>query len=185
MVILKPEKGKLLIAEPSILNDVSFKRTTILLTEHSENSSVGFILNRRLQYTLNDLIPEINCDFTIYQGGPVEQENLYFIHRIPHLLKDSIEVANDIFWGGNFEELKLLLLKKAIKPTEIRFFLGYSGWGINQLEEELQTESWFVSENNFENVLEINEETIWKNKLLEKGGKYQIWANAPSDVQMN
>lgn len=185
MTIAKPEKGKLLIAEPSILNDDSFKRSIVLLTEHSAKSSVGFILNRPLQYVLSDLIPDIDCDFTIYQGGPVEQENLYFVHRIPHLLKDSIEVANGIFWGGNFEELKSLLHKEVIKPTDIRFFLGYSGWGTNQLEDELQTQSWFVSENDYSNIFNVDEETIWKNKLLQKGGKYQIWANAPSNIQMN
>ena len=72
-------KGKLLIAEPSILNDDSFNRSIILLTEHNEESSVGFILNKPLNYTIRDLIPEINCSFKIYQGGPVEQDNLYFI----------------------------------------------------------------------------------------------------------
>lgn len=185
MIGIKPNKGKLLIAEPSILNDTSFKRSIVLLTEHSKISTVGFILNRPLKYVLNDLIPEIDCNFTIYQGGPVEQDNLYFIHRIPHLLKDSIEVANGIYWGGNFEELKQLLNKKIIEPTDIRFFLGYSGWGENQLEDELETQSWFVSENDFANIFAVNEETIWRNKLLQKGGEYKIWANAPSDIKMN
>ena len=81
MSVLKIHKGKLLIAEPSILNDDSFNRSIILLTEHNEESSVGFILNKPLNYTINDLIPEINCSFKIYQGGPVEQDNLYFIQK--------------------------------------------------------------------------------------------------------
>lgn len=185
MTILSPKKGNLLIAEPSILNDASFKRSIVLLTEHTDKSSVGFILNRPLQYVLNDLIPEIQCDFTIYQGGPVEQDNLYFAHRVPHLLKDSVEVANGIYWGGNFDELTLLLQKQVIKATDIRFFLGYSGWGTNQLKDELSTNSWFISKNDFKNIFEVEEETIWKNKLLQKGGDYKIWANAPSDIQMN
>lgn len=185
MVSVQPEKGKLLIAEPSILNDDSFKRTIILLTEHSNSSSVGFILNRPLDYILNDLIPEIDCDFPVYQGGPVEQNNLYFVHRVPHLLKDCIEVDKGIYWGGNFEELKLLLHEQVIKPSDIRFFLGYSGWGTNQLQSELDTNSWFVSKNDYNNIFEVDEETIWKNKLLQKGGRYQIWANAPSNIQMN
>lgn len=185
MVDLKPNKGKLLIAEPSILNDDSFKRSIILITEHSEKNSVGFILNRPLNYTLHDLIPEIECDFSIYQGGPVEQDNLYFAHRVPHLLKDSIEVGNGIYWGGNFEELKFLLQEQVINASDIRFFLGYSGWGTNQLESELNTNSWFISENDFENIFDVDEETVWKNKLLQKGGEYKIWANAPNNIQMN
>lgn len=185
MTILKPQKGRLLIAEPSILNDVSFKRTIILLTEYTEKSSVGFILNRPLQYVLNDILPEINCDFTVYEGGPVEQDNLYFIHKIPHLLTNSLEIGNGFFWGGNFEELKILLHEQVIRPTDIRLFLGYSGWGSNQLNLELNTNSWFISENDFDNIFAINEETIWKNKLLQKGGDYKIWANAPDDFLMN
>ena len=185
MTSLKLEKGRLLIAEPSILNDDSFNRSIVLLTEHSNNSSVGFILNKPLNYVLSDLIPDIVCDFTIYQGGPVEQDNLYFVHRVPELLTDSIEVAKGIYWGGNFNQLKELLSKNLLKSTDIRFFLGYSGWTTNQLKDELETASWFVTENDYENIFSIKEETIWKNKLLQKGGKYKIWANAPSDIQMN
>ena len=185
MIAMKPEKGRLLIAEPSILNDDSFNRSIVLLTEHSNNSSVGFILNKPLNYVLNDLMPDIYCDFTIYQGGPVEQDNLYFVHRVPELLTDSIQVADGIYWGGNFNQLKQLLSENLLNSTDIRFFLGYSGWSTNQLENELKTESWFITENDYENIFSINEDSIWKNKLLEKGGKYKIWANAPSNIQMN
>lgn len=182
---MKPQKGSLLIAEPSILNDDSFNRSIILLTEHNESNSVGFILNRPLKFTINDIIPEINCSFIVYQGGPVEQDNLYFIHNIPELIPDSVQVSNNIYWGGNFESLKKLLDEGKIKNTEIRFFLGYSGWGTNQLEHELMNNSWFVSENDFENIFSADNESLWKNKLMQKGGEYKIWANAPSDIHLN
>ncbi len=185
MVALKPEKGRLLIADPAILNDSSFKRTIILLTEHTRKSSVGFILNRPLEHVLSDLVPDIDCDFTVYQGGPVEQDNLYFIHKVPHLLPNSIEVAKGIYWGGNFELLKELLNKKQLEATDIRFFLGYSGWSSNQLDEELVMNSWFITENDYDNILTTNNQNFWKDKLLQRGGKYKIWANAPSDIQMN
>ena len=185
METLIPKKGRLLIAEPSILNDSSFNRSIVLLTEHTKNNSIGFILNRPLSFTLNDLVPEIACSFPVYQGGPVEQDNLYFVHKVPELIPESIEVANGIFWGGNFDVLKNLLNTKGIATSDIRFFLGYSGWERNQLEDELRTDSWFISENNYSNIFAVDNETIWKNKLLEKGGKYKIWANAPSDIQLN
>ena len=182
---LLPKKGRLLIAEPSILNDDSFKRAIVLLTEHTEKSTVGFILNRPLTYTVNDLIPEIDCNFTVFEGGPVEQNNLYFVHNVPNLIPNSVNVSKGIYWGGNFDSLKNLLDKKIIKSNEIRFFLGYSGWGVNQLENELETNSWFISENDYQNVFAIDNKTIWKNKLLQKGGKYKLWANAPNDVNLN
>jgi putative transcriptional regulator len=178
-------KGQLLIAEPSILNDSSFNRASILITEHTESNSVGVILNRPLEYTLQDLLPEIACNFTIYQGGPVEQDNLYFVHKIPELLPDSIEVDNGIYWGGNFESLKDLLESDSIDESHIRFFLGYSGWSKNQLNDELNSGSWFTSDNDLKNVFTTSNETLWRNKILQKGGDYKIWANAPSDVNLN
>ena len=185
MFTLKPEKGRLLIAEPSILNDNSFNRSIVLLTEHSKNSSVGFILNKPMDYVINDLIPEIDCNFQVYQGGPVEQDNLYFVHRIPELLEDSIKVAEGIYWGGNFNQLQKLITDGKIKEHDIRFFLGYSGWSSAQLDDELKTRSWFISENQYDNIFSVDEETIWKDQLMQKGGEYKIWANAPSDISLN
>ncbi len=185
MLHLKPLKGRLLIAEPSILNDSSFNRAIILITEHTDNNSVGFILNRPLEYTIQDLLPEIESDFIIYQGGPVEQDNLYFVHTVPELIPESIEVDNGIYWGGNFESLKYLLNDGSLKKTDIRFFLGYSGWGKNQLKNEVNLNSWFISENNIKNIFSTDDESLWKNKILEKGGDYKLWANAPSDVNLN
>ncbi|MFV0247462.1 MAG: YqgE/AlgH family protein [Tenacibaculum sp.] len=182
---LEPKKGRLLIAEPSILNDSFFKRTIVLLAEHAKDSSVGFILNRPLNYTLSDLMPSVDCNFTVYQGGPVDCNNLYFVHKIPNLLPSSLKINQNFYWGGNFENLKIYLGKKLVKPTDIRFFLGYSGWDINQLEGELKTNSWFVSKNIYPNIFTLNNETLWKNQLLKRGGKYKIWANAPGDIQMN
>ncbi|WP_299669075.1 YqgE/AlgH family protein [uncultured Polaribacter sp.] len=182
---LKPKKGRLLVAAPAILNDHSFNRAIVLLTEHTETNSVGFILNKPLEYSLNDLLPDINCFFTIYQGGPVEQDNLYFVHRVPQLLEDSIEVTNGVFWGGNFKHLKKLLNEGVLEESDIRFFLGYSGWDKNQLTDELKEKSWFVAENDFENILSYDGESLWKNMLLQKGGNYKLWANAPSDFNLN
>ncbi|WP_369048933.1 YqgE/AlgH family protein [Tenacibaculum sp. UWU-22] len=185
MDIIQPKKGRLLIADPTILNDNSFKRSIILLTEHTPQNTIGFIINRPLQYTLNDLLPDLDCSFTIYQGGPVEQDNLYFIHTVPEQIPGSIEISNGIYWGGNFEILKILLNQKILKNTDIRFFLGYAGWEAQQLENEINNHSWFVTENDYDHILSSNTDTIWKEKLLQKGGEYLIWANAPSNVQLN
>ena len=182
---LQPQKGRLLVAAPSILNDNSFNRAIILLTEHTATNSIGFILNKPLEYIINDLLPEIDCSFNIYQGGPVEQDNLYFVHTIPHLLDNSIEVANGVFWGGDFKQLQELLNKDALKESDIRFFLGYSGWDKNQLTDELTENSWFVAENDFDNIFSNEEENLWRNKLLQKGGDYKLWVNAPDDFNLN
>ena len=128
MVNTKPKKGDLLIAEPAIIGDVSFNRSIVLLADHSEEGSIGFILNKPLEYSINDLIPEVNASFKVYNGGPVEQDNLYFIHKIPELIPDSIEISLGIYWGGDFTKVAALIKENIIKETDLKFFLGYSGW---------------------------------------------------------
>ena len=174
-----------MVAEPSIIGDISFNRSVILLADHSEEGSIGFILNKALEHNLSELIPDIKKDFLVYNGGPVEQDNLYFIHKIPELIPNSIKVSKNMYWGGNFESLKFLLQEKEIKNTQIRFFLGYTGWSKIQLEEEISDNSWFVSENDFENILSADNTSLWKNKLMQKGGAYKIWANAPDNINLN
>ena len=184
MTGLKPTKGRLLIAEPSILNDRSFNRSVVLLTEHNKTGSIGFIMNKPMKYKMCDLVPEIDCNFPVYNGGPVSKENLYFIHNIPKLIPNSIKIAQDIYWGGDFESVSNLLIQKKITAKDIRFFLGYSGWEANQLTEELTGDSWKVMENSYPNILTTSS-SLWKNKLMELGGDYQIWANAPKNPSLN
>jgi len=185
MTTIKLTKGKLLVAEPSILSDSSFNRSIVLLTEHNDKGSVGFIFNKPSPYTVKDLIPETESSLKIYFGGPVSEDNLYFVHKIPDLIPESIEIGNGIYWGGDFDKVHELLKDDIISKNDIRFFLGYSGWSKKQLEEELLTTSWLIIENKFQNLFKINHNNFWKNELLKIGGIYQIWANAPKDPSLN
>ena len=186
MISEKLKKGSLLIAEPSIIGDLSFNRSVILLADHNEDGSVGFIMNKPLKFSLKDLVPEINSKFKVYNGGPVEQDNLYFIHNVPNLIPGSIEISNGIYWGGNFEVTKDLLNSGLLKNKNIRFFLGYSGWGINQLETEMQANSWILHKNIYgKNILSIAGTSFWKEKIVELGGEYLIWSNAPENPILN
>lgn len=186
MITTKPKKGDLLIAEPSIIGDISFNRSIVLLADHNSEGSIGFIINKPLQYTLSDLVPEIETSFKVYNGGPVEQDNLYFIHKVPNLIPESIEISLGIFWGGDFSKVAELIAKKEIHENDIRFFLGYSGWNSNQLESELKSNSWVVTENVYqESIMEKDYESFWKEKMVEFGGEYMIWSNAPENPNYN
>lgn len=186
MILEKLKKGTLLIAEPSIIGDYSFARTVILLAEHTKEGSVGFIINKPLKYTLNDLVPEINANFQIFDGGPVEKDNLYFIHNIPELIPNSIEISNGIYWGGDYELTKNLINRGEIQKENVRFFLGYSGWESHQLESEMKSSSWIISENPYKSkLIEKAATDFWKEKLLELGGEYLIWSNAPENPNYN
>jgi len=185
MTSLEPTKGKLLVAEPSILTDSSFNRSVVLLTSHGTDGSVGFIFNKPLDLSISDLLPEIDSDFPIFNGGPVAKNNLYFVHNIPELIPSSQKISKDIYWGGNFEILKQLLVNNELFNKDIRFFLGYSGWSSEQLKEELEIDSWIVTKNNYKNIFTIKHHAIWKDELMRVGGEYQIWANAPENPSLN
>jgi putative transcriptional regulator len=179
------QKGNLLIAEPTTLADKSFNRSIILLAEHNENGSVGFIMNKPSQFLIKDLVFEIQSDMHVFIGGPVEQDNLYFIHTIPELIPDSVMIDKGIYWGGNYDAVISLINQGLIKNSEIRFFLGYSGWSFEQLEDEMKEKTWKIIENNYHNILSISNADSWKEKLMEMGGKYKIWANSPEDPLLN
>ncbi|WP_034040432.1 YqgE/AlgH family protein [Wocania ichthyoenteri] len=186
MISTKPKKGNLLIAEPAIIGDVSFNRSIVLLADHSHEGSIGFILNKPLEYTISDLVPEVEAEFKVYNGGPVEQDNLYFIHKVPDLIPESIEISLGIYWGGDFSKVTELIANGSIKESDIRFFLGYSGWEIDQLDEELKANSWVVTNNIYkEYIIEKNYKSFWKEKMLEFGGEYSIWSNAPENPNYN
>ena len=186
MLGLKPKKGKLLIAEPSLTGDVSFNRSVVLLAEHNSEGSVGFILNKPLNYSMNDLVEEILVPFPVYNGGPVEQDNLYFIHKVPHLISNSVEISDGIYWGGDFETTVALINQQKINQNDIRFFLGYSGWASLQLDQELHSKSWIVVQNQYESdIIRKSTQAFWREKMMELGGDYLLWSNAPENPSLN
>ncbi|MGY8916212.1 MAG: YqgE/AlgH family protein, partial [Flavobacteriales bacterium] len=147
---------------------------------------VGFILNKPLMYSINELVTEISVPFQVYNGGPVEQDNLYFIHKVPHLIAESIEISHGIYWGGNFENIVDLINKGHITEKDIRFFLGYSGWNSLQLDQELTSKSWVVVNNKYKSdIIHKSANTFWKEKMIELGGDYVLWSNFPENPNLN
>jgi len=187
MELIKPSQGKMLLSEPSIIGDASFSRSVILLTEYNEHGVVGFILNKPINYTLDQLIPEITMEIPVFMGGPVDTDNLYFLHCVPHLIPDSFLINGTIYWGGDFNKAVELLLSGGIRADQIKFFLGYSGWEVGQLEEELNASSWLViSEPKQEAaIFNADVDTIWRDKMRNQGGSYEFWSNAPDNPSYN
>lgn len=182
---LAPEKGRILIAEP-FLSDMYFKRSIVLITEHNHQGSVGFVLNKPVNIDISELIgdfPSFDCPFSI--GGPVGTNTLHFIHTLGHLIPNSIHVYDNVWWGGDFEVLKDLIKNEVISSSQVRFFLGYSGWTANQLEEELIQNSWLVTEMDSNVLMRHNMNEIWKDMLLALGSKYKMWINSPENPSLN
>jgi putative transcriptional regulator len=183
---IDPQTGRLLISEP-FLNDPNFKRSVILLAEHSPEATIGFVLNHRSNLQLLDLIPEMeNGNFPIYVGGPVANDTIHFIHRAYDKMNDGEEIAPGIYWGGNFETLRILIEGNMLKQDEVKFFIGYSGWGEKQLSEEISQNTWIVS-NRFDSdvLFSGNEEEVWRDVIVNLGPRYAHVINFPQNPNLN
>jgi len=183
---ISPKTGSLLISEP-FMTDPNFKRSVVLLAEHTEDGAIGYVLNQRSDFYLKDLIPDFaDATFPVYVGGPVANDTLHFIHRCNDKMNSGAEIGEGIYWGGNFETLKLLIETEQIAENEILFFVGYSGWDVKQLENELEQNSWLVSNKyNTDLLFSHEEENLWKDIVLGLGPKYAHIINFPENPLWN
>ncbi len=176
-------KGKLLIASPDLLSDRIFSKAVILISDKHEDGSVGFILNKPLPVTIRD-ISSLNFPLQAFNGGPVSTNRLYFIHKIPDIIEGSVPIDNDLYWGGNLDRLLKSNLNLQDLQKKIKFFIGYSGWGKNQLQNEINEGAWLVSNKKID-IFSINPKNLWKNLLVETDPDMILWKNAPSDPSLN
>ncbi len=178
-------QGQILIAHP-LLNDGFFNRSVIYLTNHSEEGAVGFCLNYKTQFMLRDLRPQVKKgNFPIYEGGPVGKNELFFLHTLGHDLPDSVHVANNIFVGGDFNELLHMIEHGKVKSYQVRFFAGYSGWSAQQLEGEIQKKHWMINQQPDSSFFGNDPYDIWELQLREIKDSSRIFANFGSDPSMN
>lgn len=176
--------GDILIAEP-FLEGKYFSRSVVYVVEYDEKGAIGFVLNKPMVYTTSDLVTELSgINFPVYIGGPVEQNQLYYIHTHPEI-EDSLLINDGVYWGGDFGNLTKMLKAGEILPGEIRFFAGYNGWDGQQLENEIKEDSWLIGDIASEVLFQIPNRDIWEKSMSELGGKYKIWANFPEDPIMN
>ena len=133
-----PEKGKILISEP-FLPDTFFNRSIVYLTDHTPQGSVGFILNKKLDLKISSAITGFEgWDEDLNMGGPVAPDTLHYLHSLGDLIPKSVPIKDNIFWGGDIDIIRELIKTNKIQKSQIRFFLGYSGWSAGQLERELK-----------------------------------------------
>lgn len=183
--MVQPAPGILLIADP-FLKDPNFIRTVVFLCEHQEQGSFGFVLNKQHEQTLDELIADLEgYQLPVYYGGPVQQDTIHFLHQYPDLIPDSYKINNDIYWGGNFETVTALIKARSIDLSKIKFFIGYSGWGDGQLNNELKEKSWLTVFATRNLVFHTRHSEVWKGSLQHLGGEYEMMINFPIDPQLN
>lgn len=179
-------QGKILIAQP-FLNDGQFKRSVILITEHNEHGTMGFVMNKRMNLRFKDVLPGFNdIHQPLFKGGPVADNQLFFIHRFATEIANGMPIGESgWYWGGDFTDVVRLLKERKAGFDDIHFFIGYAGWEAGQLENELEEKAWFVSDANFESLFNERFEDIWGNELKRLGSNYAVLANFPEDPSLN
>ncbi len=184
--MIKPDKGKLLVSEPFMM-DGNFKRSAVLLCEHTQDEgTVGFILNKPIDMKIEELVgdfPEIESQ--VYYGGPVANDTLHYVHNVGEILDNSVEVSKGIYWGGDFEKLKFLIKSGLVSPDNIRFFLGYSGWSVGQLEAEMEIGSWVIANMDPNYIFKLSPKKLWEEILKNMGSVYSVISQVPDSNNLN
>ena len=177
--------GDILIAKP-FLQDGRFKRSVIFMGEHSEEGSLGFILNKPHGLLLRDIFPHLkNGNFPLFDGGPVSPNQLFYTHTLGEQLNDSLEIGKGVYWGGNFFDLSQMIEQGQVSPEEVRFYIGYSGWGKGQLSAELESGSWLTNITAYRDLIHTSPTELWGAELVKLNPGYRAFADYSFDPSLN
>lgn len=178
--------GSLLLSEPFMF-DENFRRTVVLVCSHTAaEGTVGIILNKPVNLRLNDIVEEFPAfKGKMFLGGPVGTDTLQFIHSLGEEIEGSVRISDHIYWGGDFEQLRSLVNLGKVKPDDVRFYLGYSGWSTGQLQQELEDNSWIIAKATFKYIFQSDYNLLWKTIMKDMGGVYETMANYPENPILN
>ncbi len=182
-----PVSGCILISDP-FLDEDFFRRSVVLLCNHdSEDGSFGLVLNNYIQIDLHDIdanFPDIKARISV--GGPVETEHLFYIHTFGDQINGSTLISGDLYFGGDFEQLREILKNEEDAKSKVRFFLGYSGWSKGQLKDELKENSWIVTTNiTSSEILNTSNDEFWKFCLEKQGSRFKTISKFPLNPNDN
>lgn len=181
----RPKVGNILISDP-FLDEDFFRRSVILICDHTEEGTFGFVLNNYLDVDLHEVdndFPDIAARISV--GGPVETQNLFFIHGFGEQIEESIQINDELWFGGEYDQV-LKALEVPENRKKIRFFLGYSGWAKDQLKGELKENSWIVATNiDADEILDTNNDQFWNYCLEKQGERFKTISKFPINPQDN
>jgi putative transcriptional regulator len=181
-----PSQGKILISEP-FLRDDTFGRSVVLLIDHTTEGSMGLVMNKMLPLTLNQVIKEfrkVKEEILVYKGGPIAPDTLFFIHTLSQI-PNSLTVSKGLYLNGSFDAIKDYVVEGNPIRGRIRFFLGYSGWEEDQLEQEIKGNTWLIGKGEIPDLMNEKVHKLWKNSLGKLGSKYETWSRFPEIPSLN
>ena len=120
-----------------------FEHTTILIAQHNETGSLGFVSNKAFGKSLHELI-EFNHSkpFPLMDGGPVDRDHIFVLHKRPDLIDGGEQINNGLYLGGNMGQVIEAINTRGANKQEIQLFIGYCGWDVGELEAEVEEGSW-------------------------------------------
>ena len=133
------------IKATSLLNDTYFEGCIIFITELNKDGAIGFIINNPYNRRFNELLEFINSPaLPLLEGGPMEHEKLFILHKNPDLINDSQWIAQNMYYGGNFKQAVTLMNSGILTEKDFKLFIGYCGWNAGELEAEIEEGSWEI-----------------------------------------
>ena len=169
----------LLLSMPQ-LEDPNFRRTVVLLCQHSAEGAWGLVLNRptgQLAAEVVQMDPPLsrNSGLEIWIGGPVEpQRGCILIGEEPSG-EEGIQLADGLYLSGSPALLRRLL--EEVPPPHTKLLMGYAGWGPGQLEAELTQSAWLIGELELDLVFDTDAAVLWETAIRRLGAD-------PSMLQM-
>ncbi|MFN8223989.1 MAG: YqgE/AlgH family protein [Gaiellales bacterium] len=177
-------RGKLLIASPALV-DPNFRRTVVLVGEHSAHGAMGLVLNRPSTVSVDEAVPLLaelaDPSGLVYVGGPVQEDAVVVLAEFASPDRAASLVIGPVgFVPGEVDDLA------GLGPLgRSRVFAGYAGWAASQLEAELDEAAWIVAPAEPDDVFTPDPEALWRTALRRLGGKHAILALLPDDPRVN
>ncbi|SFW67734.1 YqgE/AlgH family protein [Chitinophaga sancti] len=131
----------------SLLDESIFEQAIIFITEHNDKGAMGFIVNKQFSRGLTELEEfKHGIPFPLYEGGPVDQEHLFFVHQRPDLIPDGSAITEKVYYGGDFKTAVAHINTRVLTGHDIKIFIGYCGWDNEELEAEIAEGSWKLTD---------------------------------------
>ena len=182
----KAVQGCVLLSDP-FTQDPYFSRSAILLCRHNKKETFGFVLTNYIEIDLNKLdenMPEIITKISF--GGPVEKDNLFYIHTFGKEIEGAEKIIDTLYFGGDYEMLFELIKADPKRINEVRLFIGYAGWDFEQLNNEMKDHSWIAVTNITEKeILSTSSDHFWKDCMTKQGSKFEMISNFPLNPNEN
>lgn len=155
-----------LIAMPT-LQDPNFFQTVTYICAHNEEGAMGIVINRPMNIGLGEVLGQMDLDATdpaindqiVYQGGPVQRDRGFILHRPPGEWDSTISVGEDM--GVATSKDILAAIAEGDGPHDILIALGYAGWGAGQLEREMADNAWLSGPVDYNIIFNVPTELRW------------------------